>query len=639
MNPHVVIGTAGHIDHGKTTLVRALTGTDTDRLAEEKRRGITIDLGFAHMRLPGGARASIVDVPGHEDFIRNMVAGAAGVDIALLVVAADEGVMPQTLEHLAILRMLQVPEAIVALTRSDLVEPDWIALAIDDVSTHLADTAYATAPIVPVSARNGAGLDELVAALDQAAGSVVRSTTIDLFRMPIDRGFTLHGTGTVVTGTVRDGELALGDELVVLPGERPVRVRGLQHHGESIDRAGPGVRAAAALAGIDKESAGRGSWLATPGWPVTSMLTVRLDVVGDSQWEIRQRQRVRLHIGTAEIMARVVLLDAPRVGPGDSALAQLRLESPVVARYDDRFVIRSYSPLSTIGGGRVLEPFAPKRRRLDPARRELLRGLEAGGTRALAALLGDAGLHGVPASEIGLRTGLAAEEVDGVKAVRIGSHLFAVDALDDARDVILRAVDQAHRAHPLRTGVERSDLRRAMSDAPAALVDALLERMLSAGTLRSVEGAIARPDFEPTLDSGQATARETLADLYRAAGVAPPRLDELPAPLGARADLRDLLGLLEREGRLLPFPPDRLVHRDALEDARLRLSHLEGRTDLGPAEFRSLFDLPRRHLIPLLELFDRLGWTRRQGDLRAVALKSVASAPDSGRPEAIRPTR
>ena len=630
MTRHVVIGTAGHIDHGKTTLVRSLTGIETDRLAEEKRRGITIDLGFAHMSLPGGARASIVDVPGHEDFIRNMVAGAAGIDVALLVVAADEGVMPQTLEHLAILRMLDVPAAVVALTRADLVEPEWLPLATDDIRAHLAGTAYEAAPIVTVSARTGVGLDALLSALDDAAAAVSHATTIDQFRMPIDRGFTLHGTGTVVTGTVRDGELAVGDELLVLPAGRVVRVRGLQHHGAAVDRAGPGVRAAAALAGIDKESAGRGSWLASAAWSATSMLTVRLDVVRDSRWEIRQRQRVRLHIGTAEVMARVILLDAARLAPGESGMAQLRLESPVVARFDDRFVIRSYSPLSTIGGGRVLEPVPPKRRRLDAQRRELLRGLEAGGTTAIDALLLDARLSGLPIAEIGMRTGLAADATARTDALRFGDHLYSRAAIDDARERIRRAVDAAHRSHPLRVGAERSDLRRALADAPPSLVDALLDDMVAAGTLRSVGGAIAAADFTPTLDAAQASARTELEAAYRAAALAPPRVDELPAALRDRSDLRDLLALLEREGELLQFPPDRLMHREALDFARARLDELAGQGDLGPGDFKALFDLPRKHLIPLLELFDRLGWTRRHGDLRSVVRKSVAPQPLPG---------
>ena len=622
MTRHVVIGTAGHIDHGKTALVRALTGIDTDRLAEEKRRGITIDLGFAHTTLPGGSSASIVDVPGHEDFIRTMVAGASGIDVALLVVAADEGVMPQTSEHLAILRMLDVPGAVVALTKSDLVEAEWLALAVDDVRARLADTRYADAAIVPVSARSGAGLGDLLRALADAAAASVRSASIALFRMPVDRGFTMHGTGTVVTGTVRDGEVAVGDELVVMPAARRVRVRGIQHHGDAVERVGPGMRAAAALAGIEKEAAGRGTWLVASEWPLTSMLTVRVDLVGDTRWELRQRQRVRLHVGTAEVMARAVLLDAPRLRGGESGLAQLRLESPVVARIGDRFVLRSYSPVTTIGGGVVLESIAPKRRRLDPQRRALLEALESGPANALGALLDDAGLRGVRVAELPLRLGVAADASTG-DAARVADRLIARAALDAAGAAVLAAVGQWHVDFPLRPGMDRSEARRAVDVDDPAIVDAVLDRLVESGALRSVGGLLAAPDFAPRTDAGQAAARAQIEQIYREAGLAPPRTDELPAPLRARADLRDLLLMLEREGVLAPLPPDRLVHRDALEDARVRLGALAGREGLGPGDFRDLFDLPRKHLIPLLELFDRLGWTRRQGDQRSVAQKGV----------------
>lgn len=617
----VVIGTAGHIDHGKTALVRALTGIDTDRLAEEKRRGITIDLGFAHLELPGGASAGIVDVPGHEDFIRNMVAGAAGIDVALLVVAADEGVMPQTREHVAILRMLGVERAVVALTKCDLVDPEWLALAADDLGSHLAGTAFADAPALPVSARTGMGLEALLAALADAASSASARPDSGLFRLPVDRVFTVRGTGTVVTGTVRDGVVSVGDALRVMPANVDARVRGIECHGVSVERAAAGARAALALAGLDREHAGRGSWVVSEGWPLSSILTTRLRLIDDTGWQIRQRQRVRVHIGTAEVMARVVLLDRDRMMAGQDGLAQLRLERPVLARRGDRFVVRSYSPVTTIGGGMVLEPTTPKRRRLTEADRALLDGLEHDARAALPLLVEAAHWRGLPIADLPLRLGIPTihELPEHSEVVRIGDRLITRTRFEQATRLLATEVRAWHRSHPLRAGMEHAEARRRLDAETGGFADAVIEGAIRDGLLESRGGALAAPGFRPRADADQVAARERLEGIYRDAGLAPPRLDELPVDLAERSELRDLLGLLEKEGVLLPFPPDRLVHAEVLGDARTRLvTALSGRRDLGPADFRALFDLPRKHLIPLLELFDRLGWTRREGDRRMV---------------------
>ena len=629
MTRHVVIGTAGHIDHGKTALVRALTGTDTDRLAEEKRRGITIDLGFAHTTLPGGTSASIVDVPGHEDFIRNMVAGAAGIDVALVVVAADEGVMPQTREHLDVLRMLDVPAAVVALTKADAVDAEWLDLATDELREHLRGTPYDAAPILPVSARTGYGMEPLLIALEAAATGSARARGIDRFRLPVDRGFTVHGTGTVVTGTVRDGAVETGAELRVLPAGRTVRVRGLQLHGEPVARVDAGMRAAVALTGIDREAAARGSWLASADWPLTSMLTVELEIVAATHWEVRQRQRVRLHLGTAEVMARVVLLDGDALRSGDRALAQLRLEAPVIARYGDRFVIRSYSPVTTIGGGRVIEAIAPKRRRLDAERRAMLDALAADPARALPVVVAATGVAGLPLAEIPFRfgPGVAPDDAD---VVQIGAALYSRARVRDSGAAVEAAVAAWHRHHPLRAGMARAEARSAVAGATPEVADAIIDGLIAADRLRVTDGLLAAPDFTPTADADQADALEQLECSYREAGLAPPRAAELPPALARRPDLHDLLATLQGGGALLPFPPDRLVHRAALADARRRLEQHAGRSGMGPGDFREIFDLPRKHLIPLLEQFDRLGWTLRNGDSRSVAHKS----PEAGQPVA-----
>ena len=631
MTRNVVIGTAGHIDHGKTALVMALTGTDTDRLAEEKRRGITIDLGFARLDLPGDIRAGVVDVPGHEDFIRNMVAGAAGIDVALLVVAADEGVMPQTREHVSILGMLGVERAVVALTKTDLVDDDWLELSRDDVRMHLAETPYAAAPVVPVSARTRDGLPELAAALADAVGGATVRPDSELFRLPVDRAFTVHGTGTVVTGTIRDGSVAVGDEVRVHPDGPAVRGRGIQCHGDSVDGAAAGTRTALALAGLERARIGRGGWVVSDGWPLSSMLTVRLQLVPGTDWQVRQRQRVRVHIGTAECMARVVLLDADRIGPGEAGLAQLRMEAPVVARFGDRFVVRSYSPVTTIGGGVVLEPAAAKRRRLQPRDQALFRTLQAAPGDALAPLVDAAGWDGVPVPELPLRLGLAATaQMASIPAVtRAGDRLISTALLDSAEAALLTATAEWHRLHPLRPGLDRAEARRRLPASPDWAIDVVIDRALASGRLESRDGDLALPGHQPTLDAAQEAARDRLVALYAEAALAPPSLGELPAELAQRPDFHDLRAILERDGVLVPFPPDRLVHAPALERARSRLlAELGGRADLGPADFRRLFDLPRKHLIPLLELFDRMGWTRREGDGRVVPAPEHAKPAD-----------
>ncbi|MYJ16997.1 MAG: selenocysteine-specific translation elongation factor, partial [Gemmatimonadetes bacterium] len=355
----LILGTAGHIDHGKTALVQALTGVDTDRLAEEKRRGITIDLGFAELPVSDDLAFGVVDVPGHESFIRNMLAGATGMDLVLLVVSADEATMPQTREHLAIVRLLGVERVVVALSRIDLVEEEWLELALDDVRELLAGTPYADAPIVPTSAVTGAGLDELRAALAREGGRARARLDADIVRLPVDRVFTVRGTGTVVTGTLWSGSLSLDQRIRLEPGGLAARVRGLEVHGRSVRTARAGERTAVALAGsrVGREAVGRGQVVvgADP-WVAADRVTARIELLPDTAWGIERGQRVRVHLGTSEVMARVFLLDCAEIVAGEVAWAQLRLEAPLVARTRDHVVLRSYSPMTTIGGGIVAEP-------------------------------------------------------------------------------------------------------------------------------------------------------------------------------------------------------------------------------------------------------------------------------------------
>lgn len=619
-----VIGTGGHIDHGKTALVEALTGVRTDRLPEEQRRGITIDLGFTRLVLEDGV-AGVVDVPGHEDFIRNMVAGASGFDLLLLVVAADEGVMPQTREHVAIAELLAVPRAVVALTKVDLVDDDWLELAADDVATFLADTPFADAPVVPTSATTGAGLDALQAAI-RAALPAARGRPDDLFRLPVDRVFTIRGTGTVATGTVWSGRLSREDHVRILPGDRTARVRALQVHGEDVDGVEPGQRAAVALGGIDRADAGRGSTLVTdPSWAATPAVTASLRVIPGTRWRIEHGQRLRVHLGTTEAMARAFLLDGPILEPGADGWAQLRFEEPVVARVGDRLVVRSYSPVTTIGGGIVAETMPRRRRRLGPGdARYLLALLDDDPAARVAAAVERAGLGGVARRALPISTGATPDDVDralaALSALIAGDRAFPAGAGARVAAALTDALGRYHRAHPLRRGMDPQELRRAAPDgAHDALVEHALATLQERGELVMAAGRAALSAFEPTLTPDQRADRDRVLGAFADAGYAPPRVDQLEELVARPDELHEIMALIEAEGHLLRLDQDLFIHRDHIDrlvhDVRQRFA---GRTDVTPAEFHDVVQTSRRHLIPILEHLDRTGVTVRDGDGRAV---------------------
>lgn len=622
----LILGTAGHIDHGKTALVQALTGVDTDRLPDEKRRGITIDLGFARLVLPGGLEFGVVDVPGHESFIRNMVAGATGVDVALLVVAADEGVMPQTREHLAILQLLAIPRLIVALTKTDLVEAAWLELVREEVGDVLAATSHHHAPLVAVSARTGAGLDELRGRLAAAGADAHQRERRDLFRLPLDRAFTVRGTGTVVTGTVWSGATAADAALLLLPRNLQVRARGAQVHGQEQAEIAAGARAALALAGLDRNAVERGDTLvaAGGGWRASSCLTVRLTVLPDAPAPLVQRQRVRLHLGTAEVLARVRLLEGAHIEPGGEGWAQLRLESPVVARGGDRFILRRYSPIRTLGGGRVAEVWAPKRRRVAPPLATHLEALLAGDAAgAVAAAVELAGRGGVPGAELAVRTGLpphiAAAGADAAGVAAVGDQLVPGRVLTTAAATVLTVVDQWHAERPLRPGAPVDAVRGAVDGALVGLADRAIADLVARGELETVGPHLRRPGFVPVPTRDQALALDELSGVYRGAALTPPEVSELASGLRDRTDLDDLLTYLQAEGVLVQLRPGMLAHAGALAEAAARLQRdLPRDRPLAASDFKGPLAVTRKHLIPLLEHLDRVGITRREGDLRSL---------------------
>ena len=617
----LILGTAGHIDHGKTALVQALTGVDTDRLAEEKARGITIDLGFAELPVSDDLAFGVVDVPGHESFIRNMLAGATGMDLVLLVVAADEATMPQTREHFAIVRLLGIERLVVALTRIDLVEEEWLELALDDVRELLADTPYADAPVVPTSAVTGAGLDELRAALAREGAQARARVNADIVRLPVDRVFTVRGTGTVVTGTLWSGSLSLDRRVRLEPGGGLARIRGLQVHGRAVKTARAGERTAVALAGgrVGKETVGRGQVVVGDDpWVATERVTARIELLADTAWRIERGQRVRVHLGTAEVMARVFLLDCDEIVAGESAWAQLRLEAPLVARGRDHVVLRSYSPMTTIGGGIVAEPSPPPRTRLrgrEGERLEAILGPDPDVRRG--AVLDLAGWAGVPAAELPVRTGdpPEARPAAGRGGVLATSRALYSGALaEEGRRLLQNQVARYHRAEPLRPGMPLAEARKALPrEAGAELANALLGQLAEEGQLEVSRDLVREPDFKPTLTPEQEDMRSALAAQYRSAGLSPPAIHELSPALRDHRDLWPILKLLEEAGSIVALNDDFFASADAVSQAARDVqSRLTGRSGLGPADFREVLPVTRRHLLPLLACFDRLGVTVRR---------------------------
>jgi selenocysteine-specific elongation factor len=622
----LILGTAGHIDHGKTALVQALTGIDTDRLPEEKQRGITIDLGFANLQL-GDLSFAIIDVPGHEGFIHNMLAGATGIDAVLLVVAADEGVMPQTREHVAILDLLDVRSGVIAITKSDLASEEWIQLVMDDIGELVKHTVLHAAPMVAVSAKSGAGLDTLRTAIVQQATRPQARAADDLFRLPIDRVFTVRGTGTVITGTVWSGTVGVDRAVDLRPACSSARIRGIQVHGRAVPSAQAGERAALALVGVDKEAVRRGDVATRGAWFDSRMLTAHVRLIPETAWSVKMRQRVRVHLGTAEVLARAVLLDTDLLGAGESGWVQLRLEQPVVARVGDRIVLRSYSPVTTIAGGIVAELSNHKRSRLGPAEAARL-DLVMSGTpeQAVAAVLAQR-MKGASLDELALMTPHSPAEVAAaVRAlkgdvVQIGTRIFSRVVAESTIVAAVETVARLHSAHPLLPTLERAEVRAGMVGVAPELAEHALAAATQRGLLTAAGSTVAKTGFRPTLNDRQAGVREALLHSLQQAGLAPPTVVELSQSLGAREEIVQILRLLEKDGLIQLVAPDLYVDTSALRAALERTRTLLGGSELLPANaFRSALPVTRKHLIPLLEYFDRTGVTEREGDLRRVVV-------------------
>ncbi|MDO8614787.1 MAG: selenocysteine-specific translation elongation factor [Dehalococcoidia bacterium] len=617
-----VIGTAGHVDHGKSALVLALTGIDPDRLREEKERGLTIDLGFAWLGLPGGGEVSIVDVPGHERFIKNMLAGVGGIDLALLVIAADEGVMPQTREHLAIIDLLGIAHGVVALTKADLVEPDLLELARADAEEVILGTTLEGAPVIACSAVTREGLDELVAALEAQLALAPAGRDIGRPRLPLDRAFTMPGFGTVVTGTLIDGSLRTGQEVEVLPGGLRSRVRGLQSHGRKVESAQPGRRTAVNLAGLAVEELSRGMVVTTPGWlrPATS-LDVRLRAVGYLQRPVRHNLSVTVHTGSAEVEGKVLLLDRDELPPGETAWAQIRLAAPLAAIKGDRFIIRD--PNDTLGGGRIIDTQAGRHRRFHSPTLAALEALEKGSPEELVAtaigrlepveaggFLKQAAMEETLARET-LRTLIETGELVSLN----GGGLTGTSILYTKRGfeaLTARAGDALaayHRQSPLRRGMPREELRNRLG-LPPRVFEKALARWVALGGMAEVGGAVALPGHEPALSAEQEARAQAFLSALRATPFSP-ATDKLVG--------EELLAYLEDRGDIVRVGDGVIFAAGAYREMVDRVTaHLRERKTVTLAQVRDMFGTSRKYAQALLEHLDAKRITRRTGDERVL---------------------
>jgi selenocysteine-specific elongation factor len=632
----IIVGTAGHIDHGKTALVRALTGVDADRLPEEKRRGITIDIGFADLDL-GEVRIGFVDVPGHERFVKNMLAGAHGIDLVALVIAADESVMPQTREHFDICRLLGVSKGVVVLTKKDLVDDELLELARVEAEELVKGSFLEGAPVIAVSSRTGEGIDELKQVLRESALQIDPRSDAFVARLPIDRAFTMKGFGAVVTGTLIAGEINEGDEMELLPLVARVRVRGVQVHGATVKQAMAGQRTAINLGGVETAALERGLVLATPGrLRPTQVVDVSVQLLGSAPRALRSRQRVRVHIGAAEVLARVrVLASSNEIAAGELGFAQLRFETPVVAVLGDRFIVRAYSPQLTIGGGLILDPFAPKHRARDfVGVRAALDHLSHGDqTARISQFVINAGVSGLRPQEIAARTAwrdeviVAAltEAAAGGNVLNIEDTLVARAAFDDLERRVVTEVESHHKREPLSRGLSKEIVREQFfAGVSFDAFRAMLAELERRGSLVVEKEVVRSRAHTRELSDDDARKRDLLEHAFRDSGVAPPSIAEAFAKSGLKTSeqhARKLLQLLIDSGALVKVHGEMFFHRDALDDLKKRLrTHAERTPDraIDVSAFKDLAGISRKYAIPLLEYFDRQRITRREGERRIV---------------------
>lgn len=630
----VILGTAGHIDHGKTSLIRALTGIDTDRLKEEKLRGITIELGFAYLDLPGGERLGIVDVPGHERFVKHMVAGATGIDLVALVIAADEGVMPQTREHMEICELLRVKQGLVVLTKTDLVDdPDWLDMVKEDVADFLKGTFLEGASILPVSSANGEGIPELREALARMVAEVEPRSADGPFRLPVDRVFSMRGFGTVVTGTSLSGRIRIGDPVMLYPSQLKTKVRGLQVHNQEVQEVLPGQRTAINFQGMERALIQRGDVAATPGALVaTHMVDVHMELLSSSPRPLKNRAKIRFHTGTAEHLATAVLLGTDEVLPGQRAFAQIRLDHPIAALRGDRFVMRSYSPVQTIGGGTILHPLPHKHKGHEKA--ESVQGLEtllkAEETDIILWHIKDAEWAGLSEEELRVRANVPPKHLEKtlvrfisqknvVQYDKENHRLLHSDCLDELKKTVVDILTEYHQRFPLKTGMAKEELLAQLArPVDVKLYNYVLRQLVDQELVVTEMEWVRLRSHKIDLSSDEKGIREKIERAYREAVLQPPFFKDIEEKLpGTARQHQDVMEWMISQGILIKVKEDLYFHSEALIGLQQRLvSFLREHGEISTPQFKEMTQASRKYTIPLLEYFDAQKTTIRIGDAR-----------------------
>lgn len=628
----IILGTAGHIDHGKTSLIKAVTGVNTDRLKEEQERGITIELGFAAIDLPSGQHLGIVDVPGHEKFVKNMVAGATGIDIVVMVIAADEGVMPQTREHMEICTLLGIRHGFVALTKTDMVDEEWLEMVTEDVREFLLGTFLEEAPIVPVSSVTKDGIEDFTKTLDELSAKIPVHKPSSLFRLPVDRVFSMKGFGTVITGTLVSGAITPGENIEIYPSGITSKVRGVQVHNESVEKAQTGMRTAINFQGLDKTAVNRGEVVSTPGALKPSyMQDVSLDYLNSNKKPIKNRARIRFHTGTSEVMGILALLDRDELAPGEKTVAQVRLDEPVAVVRDDRFVIRSYSPVRTVGGGRILNPVPVKHKRF---REDIITGLngilETVPEPIISFHAASTGYQGVSFADLKLMTNLADKKLETViSALLSKKELMLIDRdnriyihgsnFEHIRKETTGHLEAYHGTNPLKAGMPKEELK---SKLPAILGQKLftliINHMVKEEALVVEEETVRLATHKVSLAADQSGVCKKILASYRDSGLQPPYFKELSKSYAIDpADAKDVLVLLVDSGDIIKVKEDLYFDAGAVEELQGRLvNFLQENGEITTPQFKDMTGASRKYVIPLIEYFDSKNVTIRIGDIR-----------------------
>lgn len=625
---NIIIGTAGHVDHGKTALIKALTGIETDRIKEEKKRGITIELGFAYLDLPDGEKAGIIDVPGHEKFVKNMLAGAGGIDLALLVVAADEGFMPQTREHLGILSLLNISEGIIVITKKDMVDDDWLEVVCEDVRSEVKGTFLENAQIIPVSSYTGEGIEQLKTAIFELIDQNTQIKNLDIpFRIPVDRIFSVDGFGTVITGTLIEGRMKVGDPVTIYPSRIESRVRNLQVHSHDVTEAYAGQRVAVNLAGLKKTDLNKGDVVAVPNsMHTTMMIDIKLNILRDCEREILNGTRLHLYHGARDVLCKVILLDRDSISAGESCYAQLRLEEEIAVKTGDRFVLRFYSPLETIGGGVILDSNPFKHKRNDPAVLESLHIKESGsGKEKISAALHDYSSRFETLDFLQVQTAIPKEQFDqqiqkllkDKTAFRVSdSIVIHSDYLTHLKDTAVRLLSAYHQENPLRDGMKKDEFRsKFLHFDDIAVIDKITDSLVNRKFLKYVNGCVALADFEVQKDDNL----EEIEAAFREGGFSPESPDQIATRFPKVKNYRQVVESLVNTGRLVRVEDKILLHVDYYEKAlSMAKEHIAQNGQITLAEMRDLMGASRKFAVAVLEYWDRRNITKKVGDARVL---------------------